>query len=114
MDDFPAGVCGTISHALECNLRRYHRRFGTEALPACDLYADIVKALKWVHSVDPERAVTVTRRALTDAASDGGGPPLDAAARCLRHSLTQASVPYGTWTEDQAESFVTAVLLTTV
>ncbi|WP_263981465.1 hypothetical protein [Streptomyces naphthomycinicus] len=37
--------------------------------------------------------------------------PLREAALCLRHSLTQASGPYGKWSEEQAEAFVTAVLL---
>ncbi|MGW2768254.1 hypothetical protein [Streptomyces sp. NPDC001275] len=32
-------------------------------------------------------------------------------ALCLRHSLTLSSVPFGTWSQDQAEAFVTAVLL---
>lgn len=55
----------------------------------------------------------VAQRALQDAADEGAKQPvpLNDAALCLRHSLTQTSTPYGKWTEDQAEAFMTAVLL---
>ncbi|MGY3676448.1 hypothetical protein [Streptomyces sp. TE33382] len=111
MSVFPPGVCGTIRIALEGNLRQYHQRFGSDTLPVADLAVDIIKALKWVHSVDPDTAVSLAWRALTTVSSDTDGLTLEAASRCLRHSLTQGSAPYGKWTSDQAERFVTAALI---
>jgi hypothetical protein len=37
--------------------------------------------------------------------------PLKDAVLCLRHSLTQAGMPFGKWSQDQAETFVAAALL---
>ncbi|MCT9141715.1 hypothetical protein [Streptomyces violarus] len=113
MSDFPSGVTGAIGHAVALNLRHYGQQFGMDHLPWCDLYSDVITALKWVHSEDPAMAVRVARRALQDAANEGDRQPvpLKNAARCLRHSLTQASVPYGTWSQEKAEAFVTAVLM---
>ncbi|WP_338775249.1 hypothetical protein [Streptomyces sp. DG1A-41] len=113
MSDLPAGVTGAIGHALAFNLRHHGQQFGLDNLRWTDLYVDVITALKWVHSVDPATAVYVARRALQDAADEGDKQPvpLKEAALCLRHSLTQGSVPYGKWSEEQAEAFVTAVLL---
>ncbi|MET9443103.1 hypothetical protein [Streptomyces sp. NPDC006610] len=113
VSDFPSGVTGAIGHALALNLRHYAQQFGVDNLSGTDLYADVIAALKWVHSVDPQTAVYVARHALQDAADEGDRHPvpLKEAALCLRHSLTQASVPYGKWSQGQAEAFVTAVLL---
>ncbi|WP_328418517.1 hypothetical protein OG542_40225 (plasmid) [Streptomyces violaceus] len=113
MSDFPSGVTGAIGHALALNLRHYGQQFGMDNLRWSDLYVDVITALKWVHSVDPATAVNVARRALQDAADEGDKQPvpLKESALCLRHSLTQASVPYGKWSQDQAEAFVTAVLM---
>ncbi|MFB7575676.1 hypothetical protein [Streptomyces sp. NPDC056165] len=59
------------------------------------------------------RLTPVARRALQGAAAEGDfhPVPLKDGALCLRHSLTQVSAPYGKWSQDQAETFVTAVLL---
>ncbi|MFD5589340.1 hypothetical protein ACFWII_36825 [Streptomyces sp. NPDC127063] len=113
MSEFPAAVPETIGHALAFNLRHYAQQFGVDNLSGADLYVDVVSALKWVHSVDPQRAVYVARRALQDAADEGdqNPVPLKEAALCLRHSLTQASSPYGRWSQEQAHAFITAVLL---
>ncbi|MFJ9101111.1 hypothetical protein ACIRJM_21895 [Streptomyces sp. NPDC102405] len=113
MSDLPAGVTGAIGRALAFNLRHHGQQFGMDNLRFTDLYVDVIKALKWVHSVDPAMAVRVARRALQDAADEGDKlpVPLKDSALCLRHSLTQSSVPYGKWSEDQADAFVTAVLL---
>ncbi|MFC8394847.1 hypothetical protein [Streptomyces sp. NPDC057238] len=113
MSDLPAGVTGAIGHALAFNLRHHSQQFGVGNLRWSDLYTDVITALKWIHSVDPARAVHVARRALQDAADEGDKQPvpLKEAALCLHHSLTQASVPYGKWSEDQTEAFMTAVLL---
>ncbi|MEU0061706.1 hypothetical protein [Streptomyces sp. NPDC006334] len=113
MSDLPAGATGAIRHALALNLRHYGQQFGVDKLRWTDLYVDVITALKWVHSVDPQTAVYVARHALQEAADEGDKQPvpLKEAALCLRHSLTQASVPYGKWSEEQAEAFVTAVLL---
>ena len=113
MSDLPEGVTGAIRHALALNLRHYAQQFGVDNLSGSDLYVDVITALKWVHSVDPQTAVYVARHALQEATDEGDQHPvpLKDAALCLRHSLTQASVPYGKWSQDQAEAFVTAVLL---
>ncbi|MEU6807087.1 hypothetical protein [Streptomyces neyagawaensis] len=81
-------------------------------LPWCDLYTDVITAQKWVHSERPRHGVRVARRVLQGAANEGDRQPvpLKKAALCLRHSLTQASVPYRKWSEDQAEVFMTTVL----
>ncbi|WP_435242981.1 hypothetical protein [Streptomyces cucumeris] len=110
MSDFPDGVCGAIRHALVFNLRDHHQRFGEEELSASDLYFEIVEALKWVHATNADTAVHLVSRALAEA-TDEGGPTLDAAAQCLRHSLTQSSGSYGKWTADEAERFLTAALI---
>ncbi|MCX4538445.1 hypothetical protein OHA79_50835 (plasmid) [Streptomyces sp. NBC_00841] len=106
-------MTGAIRHALALNLRHHGQQFGADNLRWSDLYVDVITARKWVHSVDPETAVYVARRALQEAADEGDrqAAPLKDAALCLRHSLTQASVPYGKWSETQAEAFVTAALL---
>lgn len=112
MSDFPPGVTTTIRHALVLNLRDGHRRFGDD-LPAMDLYPDIVRALKWVHSEKPDHASWLVWDAFQDIASyaeDGDGPPVEAAVRCLRFSLTRETPPFGGWTEEEADSFVTAAL----
>lgn len=113
MSDLPDGVPGAIGHALALNLRHYYQQFGPDNLSGSDLYVDVITALKWVHSVDPETAVFVARNALVEAADEGDSNPvpLKDAVLCLRHSLTQASVPYGKWSQHQAEAFVTAALL---
>lgn len=113
MSDFPSGVLGAIRHALALNMRHHGQQYGTADLRFTDLYVNVITALKWVYSVDPQTAVRVARRALQEAADEGDRHPvpLPDGARCLRHSLTQASMPYGEWSQDQAEAFVTAVLL---
>lgn len=111
MSDVAGSVYGAIRYALEYNLRDYHQRFGEEELPWSDLYVDIVAAVKWVYETSPETALHLVRRALTDASNSDDGPTLEAAARCLRHSLTQGgSTPQG-WTPEQANRFVTAALI---
>lgn len=113
MSDLPSGVPGAIGHALALNLRHYAEQFGVDNLSGTDLYVDVISALKWVHSVDPATAVYVARHALLEAADEGDKQPvpLKEGALCLRHSLTQASVPYGKWSRGRAEAFVTAVLM---
>ncbi|MFD9496879.1 hypothetical protein ACFWA1_35995 [Streptomyces sp. NPDC060005] len=112
MSDFPPGVTTTIRHALVFQLRDGHRRYGAD-LPAMDLYPDIIRALKWVHTEDPERALWLVWSTFQDVSSyaeDGSGPPLENAVRCVRHSLTQDSPPLGRWTEEEAECFVTEAM----
>ncbi|WP_327350113.1 hypothetical protein OG772_36135 [Streptomyces sp. NBC_01321] len=91
-------MTGAIRHALALNLRHHGQQFGADNLRWSDLYVDVITALKWVHSVDPETAVYVARRALQEAADDGDrqAAPLKDAALCLRHSLTQCVVANGT------------------
>jgi hypothetical protein len=109
VSDFPPGVLPTIRHALVLNLLDGHRRAGDD-LPAYDLYGDIVRALKWVHSQDPEEAVWIAWRALEDVAGHEDGPSREAAARCLCFSLTRTTPPFG-WTVEEADRFVTAALI---
>ena len=113
MSVFPSGVTGTIRHALALNLRHYAQQFGVDNLSGSDLYVDVITALKWVHSVDPQTAVYIARHALQEAVDEGDRHPvpLKDAALCLRHSLTQTSESYGKWSHDQAEAFVTAALM---
>ncbi|WP_406128011.1 hypothetical protein [Streptomyces sp. NBC_00989] len=109
-DDFPPGVTTTIRHALVFNLRDGHRRYGAD-LPAMDLYPDIIRALKWVHAEDPDRAHWLAWSAFEDVSShaeENNGPPLEAAISCLRHSLTRETPPFGSWTEEEADRFITA------
>lgn len=114
MSDFPPGVTATIRHALVLNLLEAHRRAGDD-LPACDLYPDIIRALKWVHSQDPDRAVWLAWHALEEVggytSSDEDGPSAEAVARCLRFSLTRETPPFDKWSEDEADRFVTAALI---
>jgi hypothetical protein len=108
--DIPSGVYGTIRLALESNLRYYHRRYPDD-IDGSDLWADIVTAVKWVHETSPQTAVYLVQSALTNVSTDEDGPALEDVARCLRHSLTQASAPYGNWTPEEADHFVTAALI---
>ncbi|MFI6142397.1 hypothetical protein ACIBCC_29925 [Streptomyces griseus] len=107
MSSFPPGVLATIRHALVLNLVHSHRRFG-DNLPACDLYPDIIRSLKWVHSQDPKAADDVVWGALEHVAGHEGGPDPEAAARCLSFSLTRHTPPFEAWSEDQADRFVAA------
>ncbi|MFE7244682.1 hypothetical protein [Streptomyces sp. NPDC057580] len=50
-------MTGAIRHALALNLRHHGQQFGADNLRWSDLYVDVITALKWVHSVDPETAV---------------------------------------------------------
>ncbi|MFD4795050.1 hypothetical protein [Streptomyces anulatus] len=110
MSDFPPGVLTTIRHALVLNLLDAHRRVGND-LPACDLYPDIIRSLKWVHSQDPEAADRVVWNALEHVAGHTeteGGPDPENAARCLSFSLTRNTPPFEAWSRDQADRFVAA------
>jgi hypothetical protein len=113
VSDFPPGVLPTIRHALVFNLLDAHRHAGDD-LPACDLYPEIVRALKWVHSQDPDGAVWLAWHALEEVdghAPSEDGPSRETAARCLRFSLTRSTPPFDAWTEDEADRFVTAALI---
>ncbi|MEF9908620.1 hypothetical protein ACQSMD_33430 [Streptomyces flavovirens] len=113
MSDFPPGVLPTIRHALVLNLLDAHRRVGDD-LPACDLYPEIIRALKWVHSQDPDTAVWAVWHALEEVSGyteTEGGPTTEAAARCLRFSLTRDTPPFDEWSEVQADRFITAALI---
>ncbi|MET8221495.1 hypothetical protein [Streptomyces hirsutus] len=110
MSDIPGGVYGAIRLALEANLRDYHRRI-PDQLDGADLYVDIVTAVKWVHEVAPQTALYLVQSALTNVSTDEDGPVLEDVARCLRHSLTQPSSPYGEWSYEEADRFVTAALI---
>ncbi|MEV7881866.1 hypothetical protein [Streptomyces microflavus] len=113
MSDFPPGVLPTLQHALVFNLLDAYRRVGHD-LPFCDLYPDLIRALKWVHAQDPETAVSVVWNTLEHLAGHTqteGGPATEAAARCLRFSLTRTTPPFGEWSEEQADRFVTAALI---
>lgn len=113
MSDFPPGVLPAIRHALVFNMLDAYRRAGDD-LPACDLYPDIIRAVRWVHSQNPEDAVWLAWHALEEVqgrTGDEDGPTREAAARCLRFSLTQDTPPFDAWSEDEADRFVTAALL---
>ncbi|GHB74737.1 hypothetical protein GCM10010377_76450 [Streptomyces viridiviolaceus] len=73
----------------------------------------MITALKRIHSADQATAVRVARRALQEAADEGDKHPvaLKEEALCLRHSLGRPASPYGKWSQEHAEAFVTAVLL---
>ncbi|MFI1532113.1 hypothetical protein [Streptomyces griseus] len=107
MSDFPPTVLTTIRHALVLNLLDAHRRVGDD-LPACDLYPDIIRSLKWVHSQDPEAAELLVWDALEHFGGHKGGPDPENAARCLSFSLTRYTPPFEAWSRDQADGFVAA------
>ncbi|MFJ2225609.1 hypothetical protein ACIOFY_36905 [Streptomyces anulatus] len=107
MSSFPPGVLTTIRHALVLNLLDAHRRVGND-LPACDLYPDIIRSLKWVHSQDPDAADNVVWGTLEHVAGHEGGPDPENAARCLSFSLTRHTPPFEAWPRDQADRFVAA------
>ncbi len=73
----------------------------------CDLYGDIVAAVKWVYETSPQVALYLVRSALTNVSTDEDGPALEDAAHCLRHSLTEDRQ----WTLEAADRFVTAALI---
>ncbi|GAB2872697.1 hypothetical protein [Streptomyces mayteni] len=112
MSALPAGVTGAIRIALEFNILFYHEHYKDD-LPSCDLYVDIIQALKSVYEVNPQTSVFLAGHALrnvsTPSVVTGEGVPLRAAAECLRHSLTQGNSEE--WTDDKAQSFVTAALM---
>ncbi|SOD67416.1 hypothetical protein SAMN06297387_13110 [Streptomyces zhaozhouensis] len=112
MSSLPPGVTGAIRIALEANLRYYHE-ISPRDLPLCDLYVDVVQALKSVYEASPEIAVSLVAHALRNVSTPDvmieRAVPLQDAAECLRHSMTRDVG--GEWTYEQAQGFVTAALI---
>ncbi|MCX4482180.1 hypothetical protein OOK44_38230 [Streptomyces cellulosae] len=106
MTALPRTVVATIRHALVFNVLDYHQRYG-DRIRRASLYPDVVDSVKWLHGQDPQAAADLVAEALTEITAERGGPALDLAARCVRHSLTFLT-DHGEWTEDQADRFVTA------
>ncbi|MGW4995392.1 hypothetical protein ACWEQ3_48870 [Streptomyces mirabilis] len=67
--------------------------------------------MKWVYETSGQTALYLVQAALTNVSSEEDGPALEDLARCLRHSLTQRGGPYGDWTPEEADRFVTAALI---
>jgi hypothetical protein len=106
----PGGVYGAIRLALEANFPDYHRQFPDD-IENSDLWADVVTAVKWVHETSAQTALYLVQAALTSVSTDEDGPALEDLARSLSHSLTQRGGPYGDWTPEEADRFVTAALI---
>lgn len=106
MTDIPGSVIRTIRHAMVLNMRDAFTRHGEDGLPNVDLYASIVQSLQWLIETNADAALYLIQRGLSEATADGG-PTLESASRCLRHSLTQG----GKMTPEHAQRFVTAALL---
>ncbi|MGW4034558.1 hypothetical protein ACWEFL_35570 [Streptomyces sp. NPDC004838] len=95
------------------NLLDAHRRAGDD-LPACDLYPEIVRALKWVHSQDPDEAVRLAWHALEEVAgyTETEGGPSREGRRPLPAFLPHPDhTPFGAWSEDDADRLVKAALI---
>ncbi|MFE9319219.1 hypothetical protein ACFYNV_29670 [Streptomyces albidoflavus] len=107
MTKFPEGILGTIKMALAFDLHQRYRTSRPGHFSGTELAVDVVKALKWVHAEDPDRADIIVRNAFQLASELKPHPvPFAASAECVVTSLTQSSHPYGRWSWDQSREFV--------